>query len=132
MIVEDISKVKLIDKFGETISKKNIINDYEELNNFFLKNKFKKLIFLLVDNSYPSIIFYISLLKSGHTITLINSNIKSQNLIDLINIYKPNDIITKRILDLNFYQEVYKLHGYNCYKIKKKKIIILMKNYSSF
>ena len=121
MIVEDISKVKLIDKFGETISKKKIINDYDELNNFFLKNKFKKLIFLLVDNSYPSIIFYISLLKSGHTITLINSNIKSQNLIDLINIYKPNDIITKRILDLNFYQEVYKLHGYNCYKIKKKK-----------
>ena len=115
MIVEDISKVKLIDKFGETISKKNIINDYEELNNFFLKNKFKKLIFLLVDNSYPSIIFYISLLKSGHTITLINSNIKSQNLIDLINIYKPNDIITKRILDLNSYQEVNKLIGYNFY-----------------
>ena len=53
MIVEDISKVKLIDKFGKTISKKNIINDYEELNNFFLKNKFKKLVFLLVDNSYP-------------------------------------------------------------------------------
>ena len=84
MIVEDISKVKLIDKFGKTISKKNIINDYEELNNFFLKNKFKKLVFLLVDNSYPSIIFYITLLKSGHTITLINSYIKLQNLIDLL------------------------------------------------
>ena len=32
MIVEDISKVKLIDKFGETISKKKIINELNVTN----------------------------------------------------------------------------------------------------
>ncbi len=120
MIVNDIRKIKLIDKFGNSVSRKIIFDDYSTIKTIFKKNRFKKLIFLLLENSYESIVFYLSLLKSGNTIALISSNIKLSSLSELVKIYKPNSIITKKKVDLKNYKEIYKLKDYSCFESNKE------------
>ena len=122
MIVNDISKVNLIDKFGNSISKKKILNDYKNINEITNNNGSKKLVFLLIENNYESIIFYISLLKSQNTIVLVNSKITVNYLYKLIELYKPNTIITKQSIEIKDYKEIYKLLNYNCYERSKKTI----------
>lgn len=120
MIVNDISKINLVDKFGNSISKKKILNDYKNINEITKNNGSKKLVFLLIENNYESIIFYISLLKSQNTIVLVNSKITENYLYKLIKLYKPNTIITKKNIEIKDYKAIYKLNNYNCYERNKK------------
>ncbi len=120
MIVNDISKINLIDKFGNAIPQKKICNDYNSIAEITKNNKFKKLIFLLIENNYESIIFYLSLLKSQNAIVLLNSNITTDNLYKLIGVYKPDTIITKKNIEIKNYSEIFKLENYYCIECNKK------------
>ncbi len=123
MIVNDISKINLIDKFGNSISKKQIFNDYKNIREITKNNGYRKLIFLLIENNYESIIFYLSLLKSQNTIVLVNSNITINYLYKLVALYKPNTIITKKNIEIKNYKEIYKLKNYYCFESTKKNIL---------
>ena len=120
MIVNDISKINLIDKFGNLISKQTIREDLININEINKSYKFKKLVFLLIENNYESILFYISLLKSQNTIALINANIKTENLYELVKSYNPNTIVTKKNFEFKNYNQALTFKNYYCYENKKK------------
>jgi len=120
MIVNDISKINLIDKFGNLISKRTIREDLININEINKSYKFKKLVFLLIENNYESILFYISLLKSQNTIALINANIKTENLYELVKSYNPNTIVTKKNIEFKNYNQTLTFKNYYCYENKKK------------
>lgn len=54
-----------------------------------IKTSSKKLVFLFTENSYSSIIIYLSLLRSGHVVLLLESRLNEEIKNDLINKYKP-------------------------------------------
>lgn len=72
-----------LDKFSDEIAEQMISKD-------------KKLIFLFTNNSIDSIISYISVLKSGDTLLLLDDKLNSEIRNNLINIYKPSIIINQQ------------------------------------
>ena len=65
---------------GIFCSKEKNFFSYYKINklikNIVIKDKQKKLVFLLLENSVWSIVNYISLMKSNHVILLLDHNIK--------------------------------------------------------
>ncbi len=60
----------------------------------YLKSDKKRLAFLLCDNSFESILSYLSLLRSKVTVLLLDSKLDVQLLDKLISTYKPEYILT--------------------------------------
>jgi len=85
--------------------------DLENYSNGLAKNFEKEnLMFLICENNIESILFYLSSLKKSCALVLLEKNITSTNLNNLIAAYKP------RYIFLN------KKNNYNLNKFKKKKI----------
>ena len=86
--------------------------DLENYSNGLAKNFEKEnLMFLICENNIESILFYLSSLKKSCALVLLEKNITSTNLNNLIAAYKP------RYIFLN------KKNNYNLNKFKKKKFI---------
>lgn len=60
----------------------------------FIPSGSKKLVFLFCDNSAQCIIAYLSLLRSGHAVYLANSKMDAGLKLKLINLYKPEILIS--------------------------------------
>ena len=119
--------------------KKNFFSYYEInklIKNVVFKDKKKKLVFLLVENSIWSIINYISLMKSNHVILLLDHNIKKYLFLKFIDSFKPDYIISRadlskiitrkkfRLLEKNKSYYYKNLEKKNKYTFNKSKILI--------
>ena len=82
----------------ETYYYKDLYKDISILKGFFERDK-KELILLLVDNSYQSIVSYLSVLAANNAIMLIDQNIDPIFLKGLINNYEPDLVVAKKKLD---------------------------------
>ncbi len=91
---------------------------YSNIGSFkskFEKNfKNKSLVLLITSNSAFSILFYISLMatKKKIILLLINENIKEKFTKQIIKKYKPNYILTNKIINLNKYYPKRKFGNY--------------------
>ena len=63
--------------------------------NIVIKDKQKKLVFLLLENSVWSIVNYISLMKSNHVILLLDHNIKKYLFLKFIDSFRPDYIVSR-------------------------------------
>tara|TARA_B100000900_G_scaffold312880_1_gene271697 strand:+ start:8096 stop:8482 length:387 start_codon:yes stop_codon:yes gene_type:complete len=89
-----------LSKYGQNIA---LIDEnensysYKELN--FLVNEYSKtlnnynLAFLIANNTLDFIVSYLSLLRSNVLVVLLDRQIRKENLIRLLNLYKPDIII---------------------------------------
>ncbi len=97
---------------------KNKTYTYSEIESF--KSKFEKkfknksLVLLLTSNSIFSILSYISLMitKKKIIIILINEDIKEKFIKKIIRIYRPNYILTNRMLNLKRYNSKKNFENY--------------------
>ena len=108
--------------------KKNFFSYYEInklIKNVVFKDKKKKLVFLLVENSIWSIINYISLMKSNHVILLLDHNIKKYLLLKFIDSFKPDYIISRADLSKITFRKRFRLleknKSYYYKNLEKKK-----------
>ena len=74
------NKTAIIKQDGEKVSYQNMFLHGETFNKFFKK---KNLIFLLADNYYEFIVFYVSAVRTNQAIIILNSEIKNSDLINL-------------------------------------------------
>ena len=83
---------------------------YQE--NFIKK---KKLVFLLGKNNLETIVGYISFIRKGHAVVLLDSKINNLFLKNLIHIYKPNYIFcdTKKKRNESIYKSILKFKAYS-------------------
>lgn len=100
--------------------KKQEINKKKKLirNNFLnFKNKKKNLIFLLYKNNIDFYLFYLKFLFSKDVVLLLNSNINSKYLFDLISTYKPNFLIfpKHKVEKINNYTKRFSIDSYDIY-----------------
>jgi long-chain acyl-CoA synthetase len=95
--------IALIDtNIGQAFTYAEII---ERSNNLLkkIKSEKKKLAFLFCNNSYTSIVAYISLLRAGHAQLLIDSKINIDLRNELIRIYQPELLISDSFGKFNEY-----------------------------
>ena len=52
MLVKNLNYINFVDSLGQVISRDKIIYDNSKINNYIQHNKFKRLVFLLMENSY--------------------------------------------------------------------------------
>lgn len=77
----------------QEITYKKLDSDSKKLISY-LKDTKKQLAFLLCENSYSSILSYISLLRSGNTVLLLDSKLDPNLLSNLIIKYSPELIVS--------------------------------------
>lgn len=94
--IENISaeRIALIDDYsGKNYSYKDLLNETGKLHKVFRNGK-KSLVFIFCDNSALSVVSYIASLKNGHAVYLANSKMDSSLKEKLIEIYKPDFILS--------------------------------------
>jgi len=98
---------------GVFCSKEKNFLSYYKINklikNIVFKDKKKKLVFLLVENSVWSIVNYISLIKSSHIILLLDDKIKKYLLLKFIDNFKPDYIVSRSSLSKIILKKKFKL-----------------------
>ena len=83
-------KIALILENKETITYNELLVYSEKISRKLHKKK--KLVFLLGKNNLETIVGYISFIRKGHAVVLLDSKINNLFLKNLIHIYKPNYI----------------------------------------
>lgn len=89
---------------GQNIYYKEFLKNIDE-QNFNFNTKYKSLIFLIGKNNFETAVLYASCIFTNHTIALLDANLDNNLLDNLINIYKPDYIISdlnKKILSESF------------------------------
>ena len=118
------NKTAIIKQDGEKVSYQNMFLHGETFNKFFKK---KNLIFLLADNYYEFIVFYVSAVRTNQAIIILNSEIKNSDLINLNEKYCPEYIFCRsdKKIDLNIIP-IKKFQNFIFYKnnLNKKKYSI--------
>ena len=112
------NKIALINEKDELIS----YNDLFDLTkNLSEKTNSNSLNFLICDNNFESIIFYIALVSSKSPTLLIDEKTNYEHLKSLIKKYKPNKIfINKNIKSFKDYKEIFSFRNFLVYKRKIK------------
>lgn len=97
-----------------------------EANNFVNAIPKRSLVFLLGENNYETIVSYLGLIRSKSVVTLLDKNLSSKNLQNLIKNYSPNFIIvSKSSFRIKGYKKIKELNNYCLLKkIKNKKIFL--------
>jgi acyl-CoA synthetase (AMP-forming)/AMP-acid ligase II len=86
-----------------------------------IRNETKQLAFLFTENSYPAILIYLSLLRSGHAVLLLESKLNEEIKNEIITQYEPELIFTPTT-EINIdYDLDDRFHNYNLFK--KRKVI---------
>jgi len=89
--------------------------DLDEISDKFLlklKNE-KKLVFLLGENNYETIIGYIGFFKKGYVIAIIDNKIHKSLLNNLIKNYKPHYIFCQKSSEkIKSYKSIYNFYSY--------------------
>ena len=121
--------VALISSLTGPIRYKDIENKLKEIKRIIPK---RSLVFLFTENSVPSIVFYLSLIKNDSTIMLLDIKMDNKNIFDLVKSYKPSFIIApeKYLEDLKFriHKNAYEFYNYRIYKTEYNKISLINKN----
>ena len=103
---------------GKLITLEKKINIKKEVTNFkFLKRK-RSLCLIECYNSYESILSYLSIMAYGSVPLLINENLNNIFFKNYIKKFRPDFIITKRILNDNKYNLFKKVNNLFFYKSK--------------
>ena len=105
------SNICVIDDELNEYNYKDLLLEVKKLSKFLKK---RSVVFLICKNNYEFIISYVSLIRSKAVFFLINNEIIEKNFLSLINIYKPDFIISPNDKEIN------KKSFKNIYKIKKK------------
>jgi long-chain acyl-CoA synthetase len=110
---------------------------YKELNDLIEKFSYnltqKSLIFLLCKNDIDSIICYLTALRVGAVPLLLSENINKEQLNNLIKIYNPKYIFSKKTFVKNTYSiknrlnksNIFICDNYNDYKVHKDLALLL-------
>ena len=120
MLIKNLNYINFIDNSGQAIPRDTIIYDSLKIKDYIQQNKSKRLVFLLMENSYNSLIFYASYICTKNVVVLLNSNINLYTLKKLINLYKPNEVIAKDTLEINSYKKIFSIGDFSCYKNKNE------------
>jgi len=105
------NRIALIDTNSkQEITYKKLNDDSKKLFPY-LKDKKKRLTFLLCENSYTSILSYITLLKSGNATVLLDSKLEPNLLDNLISKYSPELIISSSERIINNYSKTVTENG---------------------
>jgi acyl-CoA synthetase (AMP-forming)/AMP-acid ligase II len=119
-VIDDVS--------GRTFSYSEIKSKCVKINPFINFGS-KKLIFSFCDNSVESIIIYLSALRSGNAVFLVNTKMDSGLKQSLINIYKPEIIFSVDDITEFLNDSFIRAHGYDKVEIDEKYSIHLSKNH---
>jgi acyl-CoA synthetase (AMP-forming)/AMP-acid ligase II len=124
-IVHD--SIALIDDVsGKAYSYLELENECQKLTRN-IKSDTKKLVFSFCDNSVQSIIIYLSVLKSGNAIFLVNSKLDNELKKSLISVYKPEiifsaDEISEIPVEPGAYEKVWSGDEY-CFYLSKNHVL---------
>jgi len=112
------NKIALISDNSHKLTYSELV---QNINNFirYLEDK-KKLVFLLGQNNFETIIGYLSFIKKGYTVVFLDFKINDFFLKKLISIYKPDYIFSEKHKLKNPKLFVYVLEQ-NSYRLYKKK-----------
>jgi acyl-coenzyme A synthetase/AMP-(fatty) acid ligase len=112
------NKIALISENNQKLTYSELI---QNVNNIirYLEDK-KKLIFLLGQNNFESIIGYLSFIKKGYTVVFLDFKINDYFLKKLISIYDPDYIFSEKHKLKNLKSFVYILDQ-NSYRLYKRK-----------
>jgi len=117
--------IAVIDKdLDHSFSYKELYEDAESITEI-VNQKEKKLILLMVDNSYLSLVFYIGILLSDHAAILLNQDIDSSFLAEIVDIYKPYAVFSKKdttCLDRDYSLNSRRMSSQNYILYMRKKI----------
>lgn len=112
------NKIALISENNQKLTYSELI---QNVNNIirYLEDK-KKLIFLLGQNNFETIIGYLSFIKKGYTVVFLDFKINDYFLKKLISIYNPDYIFSEKHKLKNLKSFVYILDQ-NSYRLYKRK-----------
>ena len=111
--------IALINEKKENITYRQLLNYSDKISKNINK---RSLIFILCSNTFESIIFYVSVLRSGAIPLLLESNISQAILDNLIQKYQPEFIVCNKLnlKNIKNYTEIFKLENNILLKIKAK------------
>ena len=118
--ISNFSKdIALINEKKENITYRQLLNYSDKISKNINK---RSLIFILCSNTFESIIFYVSVLRSGAIPLLLESNISQAILDNLIKKYQPEFIVCNKLnlKNIKNYTEIFKLENNILLKIKAK------------
>ena len=118
--ISNFSKdIALINEKKENITYGQLLNYSDKISKNINK---RSLIFILCSNTFESIIFYVSVLRSGSIPLLLESNISQAILDNLIQKYQPEFIVCNKLNLKNIKNctEIFKLEKNILLKIKAK------------
>lgn len=89
------NKKALILESGQIITYNQLVKETSLLSSKLTGDK-KKLVFLLGENNFETIIGYLAFVKKGFSIAILNSKINDFFLKNLIKVYKPSFIFCSK------------------------------------
>ena len=119
--------IALVSKSQGNINYRKIIENIKKISEIVSS---RSIVFLITKNTTGGLISYISLLKNKSIVVLIDQKTPQNNLLNLIQIYKPDflagptDIV--KILNLDGFKYVESIYDYSLHTSSQK---ILKKNY---
>ena len=110
----------IIDDELNEYSYKDLLFDVKKFTKYFKK---RSIAFLICRNNYEFIVSYVGLIKSKTVFFLINNEINEKRLLNLINLYKPEFIIspTDKKINKRDLKKIYQIkEKYNLFKTNIK------------
>lgn len=116
------NKTAVIDpKYNLSLTYKELFDEIKAVSKELNRSQ-KKLAFLFTENSYSAIIVYLSLLKSGYAVLLLESKLNEEIKNDLIERYNPELICTPQSEMYKNYDVLLTSHNYNLLNKKSDKV----------
>lgn len=88
MINQRGDKIAIVEQSGQIYTYESLFNDIEEFKKK-IQNKDKQLILVLAENNYQSIVAYLAALQNEDSVMLINAELESNLVKNIIDSYQP-------------------------------------------